>query len=158
FRARADAAVRRRPNQDALRRETGRGRSWRQGRRGSAGRRQDPMSSSPPEETSAPQIEATIAKAEEVPFVTVRDGGRAWLRASVLCGGTLTWTTAVFGAMAENGLWTGASAGFGLSLVLIVVYVLSIRTAYGSPPKDVRQVMTRALVTMVGGGSMWSMF
>jgi hypothetical protein len=83
---------------------------------------------------------------------------RPWLRAGVLFGGTLTWTTAVFGAMAEYGLWTGASAGFGLTLALIVVYVLSIRTAYATPFESVRALIGRALVTLVGGMLMWSMF
>jgi hypothetical protein len=114
------------------------------------------MSSSP--EATPPQDETTITMPEEPPFVQARGKSRAWLRAGVLFGGTLTWATAVFGAMAEHGLWTGASAGFGLVLVLVVVYVLSIRSAYESPARSVRQVLTRAVVTILGGGVMWSMF
>jgi hypothetical protein len=83
---------------------------------------------------------------------------RPWLRAGVLFGGTLTWTTAVFGAMAEYGLWTGTSAGFGFTLMLIVVYVLSVRTAYATPFETVRQLLGRALAALVGGMVMWSMF
>jgi hypothetical protein len=76
----------------------------------------------------------------------------------VLFGGSLSWATAVFGAMAEHEMWIGASAGFGLTLVLVTVYVLSVRSGYRSPIKNVGQLVRRALATLVGGVILWMMF
>ena len=84
----------------------------------------------------------------------IRDGRRPWLRAGVVFGGSLAWTTAVFGAMVEHELWTGASAGFGLTLVLAVLYVLSIRAGYGSPRQEHRSAHSaRARDTHGGRGA-----
>jgi hypothetical protein len=117
--------------------------------------------SSPPEAIApmpASEQGAPLAIPEEINFVLVPEEPRSWLRAGVLFGGVLTWATAVFGAMAEHELWTGASAGFGLTLVLVTVYVLSVRSGYRSPAKSVRQVSRRALVTLVVGTVLWMMF
>jgi len=86
------------------------------------------------------------------------DGRRPWLRAGVLFGGALTWSTAVFGAMVEHELWTGASAGFGLTLVLACVYVLAVRSGYRSHVGNVRQLVRRALATLVVGAALWMIF
>jgi hypothetical protein len=113
------------------------------------------------------QVEARVASPEPFAFAPPGDGRRSWLRAGVLFGGALAWSTAVFGAMAEHELWTGASAGFGLTLVLVSVYVLSIRAGYpsafrafGEHPTGwiVRQFFGRALATLVVGTVLWMIY
>ncbi len=98
------------------------------------------------------------ATPDEVAFARTEDGRRPWLRAGVLFGGALAWSTAVFGGVAEHDLWTGGSAGFGLTLVLVIVWVLSVRSVYRSPIRSVGRLIRRASATLVLGILLWVIF
>ena len=118
------------------------------------------MSDAPDVALSTPEVEAPapVAKAEEMVSPAIRDGRRPWLRAGMVFGGSLAWSTAVFGAMVEHELWTGASAGFGLTLALAVLFVLSIRAGYLSRVANVGQLIGRGLVTLTVGAVLWVIF
>jgi len=118
------------------------------------------MSDAPEGALPPPEVEAPlpVVNPEETVSPAIRDGRRPWLRAGVVFGGSLAWSTAVFGAMVEHELWTGASAGFGLTLVLAVIYVLSIRAGYRSRVANFGQLIRRGLVTLVVGAVVWMIF
>jgi len=101
---------------------------------------------------------APAASPDEVAFARNEDGRRPWLRAGVLFGGALAWSTAVFGGMAEHDLWTGGSAGFGLTLVLVILWVLSVRSVYRSPARSVGRLIRRAMATLALGIILWMIF
>jgi hypothetical protein len=83
---------------------------------------------------------------------------RPWLRAGVLFGGGLTWCSAVFGAMVEHALWTGASAGFGWALTVSVAWALAVRAGYASAADGVRALFRRAAATLMVGAVLWGAY
>jgi len=118
------------------------------------------MSDAPEVAPPTPDVEAAppVVSPDEMVLPAIRDGRRPWLRAGAVFGGSLALSTAVFGAMVEHELWTGASAGFGLTLVLAVLYVLSIRAGYRSPALNLGQLFRRGLVTLAVGTVLWMVF
>jgi hypothetical protein len=83
---------------------------------------------------------------------------RTWLRAGALFGGVLAWATAVFGGLVEHDLWTGPSAGFGLAVVLAVMFVLTFRTVFREPAPGAPRLVARVLVTALVGLNIWGIY
>jgi len=116
------------------------------------------MSATPEAVAQVPEAPAPVASPEPLVFAAHEDGRRPWLRAGVMFGGSLAWAAAVFGAMVEHELWTGASAGLALTLAVATVWVLSVRSVYRSPVKNVRRLIRRAAATLVVGTILWMIF
>ena len=119
------------------------------------------MSDAPEVAPPTPEVEAAapVVSPEEMVSPAIRDGRRPWLRAGVVFGGSLAWSTAVFGAMVEHELWTGASAGFGLTLALSgVLSCFRFERATALRVANLGQLFRRGLVTLAVGAVLWMIF